>query len=409
MTGKYREASTEADLALPRRSIETAVRGMHRQSSQATITLPNEYGAFGEAGLPTVFPMVIDANALRDELLRTTRKNQRTILCNAANSGVLRLFCAAHVVEEVHKHAAEWATTQGLDPAAVQAVWETSYLPLLRCVAIPEPLTTARENERLAVLADPTSRYGDPDDVPTATLALLLGAPLLSKDASPLRAVYGDGFDHVAHARWLRALAAGGDLGPLSQYMQTASMATFAVGYGIYAAVKGLARRVSLPWLVGSAVATALGSLLISPEEKQRARMTAGRFLAGALELFGEIMKLHSAAKRQFDTLAAPRPSWDDVANEVGGNRVLMRYSLYELARSPSSDLSAAELRERLPLDDSVPHGEAEVRAVLRAGCCFEQIYPGRFQVGAALAHGAATELDLLGGGLFGVEPLRDR
>jgi predicted nucleic acid-binding protein len=250
MTDKYREANTEADLALPRGSIETAVRGMHRQSSQATITLPNEYGAFGHAELPTVFPMVIDANALRDELLRTTRKNQRTILCNAANSGVLRLFCATHVVEEVHEHAAEWATTQGLDPAAVQAVWETSYLPLLRCVAIPESLTTARENERLAVLASPTSRYGDPDDVPTATLALLLGAPFLSKDASPLRAVYGEGVDHLAHAHWLHALSAGGDLGPLSQYMQTASMAMFALGYGIYAGVRGLARRIPLPWLM---------------------------------------------------------------------------------------------------------------------------------------------------------------
>jgi predicted nucleic acid-binding protein len=410
MTGKYREANTEADLALPRRSIETALRGMHRQSSQAAITLPNEYGAFGEAGLSTVFPMVIDANALRDELLRTTRMNQRTILCNAANSGVLRLFCAAHVVEEVHKHAAEWATTQGLDPAAVQAVWETSYLPLLRCVAIPQPLTTARENERLAVLANPTSRYGDPDDVPTAALALLLGAPLLSKDASPLRAVYGEGFDHLAHAHWLRALSAGGDLGPLSQYMQTASMAMFALGYGIYAGVRGLACRIPLPWLVvGGAVAIGLGSLFIPPASKQRARTTAGSFFAGSLELLGEIAMLHSAAKRQFDTLAAPRPSWEDVTNEVGGNRALMRHALYHLARSPSSDLSAAELRERLRLDDSVPHGEAKVRAVLRAGCCFEQIYPGRFQVGAALVRGAATKPDLLGGGLLGVESPRDR
>ena len=410
MTGKYREASSKADLALPRRSIETAVQGIHRQSSQATIALPNEYGAFGEAGLPTVFPMVIDANVLRDELVRTIRENQRTILCSAANSGVLRLFCAEHVVEEVYRHAGEWATTQGLDPVAVEVLWETSYLPLLRCVAIPENLTTARENARLAVLANPTCRYGDPDDVPTATLALLLGAPLLSKDASPLRAVYGEGFDHLAHANWLHALSAGGDLGPLSQYMQMASMTMFALGYGLYAGVRGLARRVPLPWLVvGGAVAIGLGSLFIPPADKRRARTTAGSFLAGSLQLVGEIAMSHSAAKRQFDTLAAPRPSWEDVAHEVGGDRALMRYSLYHLARSSSSDLSAAELRERLRLDDRVPRGEAKVRAVLRAGSCFEQIHPGRFQVGAALARGTATEPGLTGSGLFGVEPVRNR
>jgi hypothetical protein len=50
---------------------------------------------------------------------------------------------------------------------------------------------------------------------------------------------------------------------------------------------------------------------------------TAGNFFAGALELFGEIAMLYSAAKRQFDTLAAPRPSWEDVTNQLGGNRAL--------------------------------------------------------------------------------------
>ena len=69
--------------------------------------------------------------------MRTIGENQRTILCSAANSGVLRLFCAEHVVEEVYRHAGEWATTQGLDPVAVEALWETSSLPVLRCVAIP--------------------------------------------------------------------------------------------------------------------------------------------------------------------------------------------------------------------------------------------------------------------------------
>lgn len=46
---------------------------------QAPLSYANEHGAFGDADHQSVFPMVIDANVLRDEALRTLRSEQRTI------------------------------------------------------------------------------------------------------------------------------------------------------------------------------------------------------------------------------------------------------------------------------------------------------------------------------------------
>jgi predicted nucleic acid-binding protein len=384
------EALPGVQAAAPRRAtLATAIAGTHRQSSRAPIVLANEHGAFGHAGVSTVFPMVVDANVLRDELLRTVRKDDRTILCNAANGGVLRLFCAEHVIEEVERHAAGWALSKHVDPASVRDVWEATYLPLLRVVAIPAGLTTSIENEGLSVLADPASPYGDPDDVPTATLALLLAAPLLSRDRNPLRAVYGPEVNHVSHAQWLGALAAGGDLGPLSVYLQMSTMAIYGLGKASVSAFRALAQRVPWEWIVAAGAGTAgLASLLLEPATKRRLGAGVGQVLGSAVELFGEISVLHSGAQRQFATLAAPTPSWDDIADDLTAEQCLRRSCLHALARSPKSDLSAAELRDSL---QACP-GEARIRSALRTDVCFEQTYAGRFQVGPALMRVGALD-----------------
>jgi predicted nucleic acid-binding protein len=179
------------------------VRGAHEQARRAPITTADEHGRFPAVMLHDVFPLVIDANVLRDEILRTVRKGQRTILWTATNSGVFRLFCAEHVVEEVEEHLERWATKKKLDIEAARRAWVDFYRPLLRVVEVASDLTSLEESERLQALATRGGPHGDPDDVPTATLALLIGAPLLSKDNNALRAVYGDDFDRTAHKQWL--------------------------------------------------------------------------------------------------------------------------------------------------------------------------------------------------------------
>ncbi len=277
-----------------------------------------------------------------------------------------------------------------LSPDAAHSVWRMAYLPLLRVVSIPPGLTTPAESSRLAVLADPHNPYGDPDDVPTATLALLLAAPLLSKDRNALRAVYGAEFDHVAHTQWLGALAAGGDLGPLSTYLQLSSTAIVGAGKAGVAVFRALARRVPWPWLLAiGAGAVGLASLVLEPAARREIRAGIGRILLGAIELVGEISALHSAAQREFATLAAPAPCWGEIAAGLASDLQLSRLCLHEFARAPQSELSAAELRDVL----QVQAGEGRIRAALRTGACFEQVYAGRFQVGRALVRAEAIEM----------------
>lgn len=368
------------------RPLDDALNQWHARSAQDPIGWPDEQGAFGPTVLPFVFPVVVDANVLRDELLRMARTGQRTILANAANSGVLRLFCATHVVDEVDEHFLEWAEKKRIDPAEVQRVWETTYLPLLRCVEVPGGLTAPPEAERLAVLGDALSQYGDPDDVPTATLAVFLGAPLMSKDKNALRAVYGDAFDYEGHVNWLDALRAGGDLGPLGGLIQVSSMFIAGLGVGSYKGIKALARHVPWSWLLfGGVIGGSVVNHLLPEVRKQRALSVVGNALGLAGRAFVEVSALHGAARTQFEGLSPDGPQWVDLAAALGSEATLARVCLHTLARSPRGDLSARELSQRIGMNAEISSSEAKVQSTLWGGACFEQPYRGRFQVGSAL------------------------
>lgn len=48
-------------------------------------------------------------------------------MCNTANIGVLRLFCAEHVVDEVYEPLEGRAIDKGLDPDEALRIWESDY------------------------------------------------------------------------------------------------------------------------------------------------------------------------------------------------------------------------------------------------------------------------------------------
>ena len=90
------------------------------------------------------------------------------------------------------------------------------HLPLIRVVQIGEghlAWLSPAELDRVRHLAEPCQ---DPDDVPSAVLALLLEAFFLSEDVKPLRAVYGHA-DLSGHREWVSILKAGGDVGQLGK------------------------------------------------------------------------------------------------------------------------------------------------------------------------------------------------
>ncbi|WP_344620252.1 PIN domain-containing protein [Dactylosporangium salmoneum] len=337
--------------------------------------------------LPEVFPVVVDANALRDDLLRVASGRGRTLMLNAANSGILRLYCAPHVLHEVDEHLDEWSAQRALDPSVVRAAWDSDVAPLLRCVEVPDGLTIAVEQERLDFLAQPpsTNRYCDPDDVPTATLAILLNAALLSKDKAPLRAVYGEQHDHLAHAQWRDQLRAVGDLGPLGRLIGGLNSLLGLAASGVINGLAGTARRVPWPWLVVGALATA-GAVryLVTPETRRKVQATLGTGLSAVAASAAEIAAHREAARRQFETLLPAQPGWSEITSYRSSAATLIRASLYHLARSPQSDLSATELTDVLRQTNGFPRGETKVRAVLRREAAFYEPYRGRFQVGAA-------------------------
>lgn len=383
------EQAKPGDSPAARDAVLSMLRDAHRRNRAAPVTAPDEYGLFPPATLPEVFPVVVDANAFRDDLLRVAAGKGRTLMLNAANSGVLRLFCAPHVLQEVDRHLAEWSAQRALDPATVRAAWESNVAPLLRCVEVPDGLTTAVEQDRLDFLGQPpeTNRdYCDPDDVPTATLAVLLNAALLSRDKAPLRAVYGEHRDHLAHAQWLGQLRAVGDLDPLGRHIAAVNSLLELTSSGVFHGLSTAARRVPWPWLVVGALAAA-GTIryLVTPETRHNVQAALGVGLSAVAANVAEVVSSREAAQRQFETLLPVQSAWDEITAQRGGAAALTRACLYHLACSPQSDLSAAELAAVLRQTAGFPRGEAKVRATLRREVAFGEPYQGRFQVGNAV------------------------
>ncbi len=153
----------------------------HARNAIAPIHRPDEQGGFVSSSLAGatlgrgVPPIVADANRLRENVLYSCRTGRRTVLITAANSGATRIYCASHVLEEVAEHAREWTErSAGVSLGSFLEQWESEYLPLIREVQdgeIPLGVLNPVELERLAQL-----HLKDPDDVPSATLALALGA-----------------------------------------------------------------------------------------------------------------------------------------------------------------------------------------------------------------------------------------
>jgi predicted nucleic acid-binding protein len=373
-------------------ALRETISSMHRYSTSAPIKLADSAGAFPATLLPFVFPVVIDANALRNDLIRTTGRGDRTVLVSAANSGVLRLFCARHVVDEVWKYLPEWSKKAKLLEEDVARTWASQYLPLLRCVDLPDGLLSGDQAERIRRLSVAGTKDGDPDDVPTATLALLLRAPLLSKDRKALRAVYGPDLDYEAHVQWLDALRSGGDMGPLGQFFVAAGLLAAGIAAGTFKAVVAIIKSVPWPLLVLFGI---LGGVafryLISSEMKGKVAESTRTAAREGWELLQKMLITYAEAKQEFETLVPPAPTWPEMAEAIPPSALLSRACLCHLSRVQRSNQSAGDLHGSLHfIDDLIPHGEDKVRQTLRAGSPFVEVYKGRFQVGAALVRSAA-------------------
>jgi hypothetical protein len=370
-------------------ALRRALLDAHRRSAKEPIVFPSAHGAFSDSYFVPPPPVVPDASRLRNDILYACRNEQRTTLVTAANAGLFRLFCAQHVVDEVVEHSADWTDGSPVSRTAFLRRWVREYLPVIRVVRSDDELLASLlspdEATRIAALAE-----HDLDDVPSATLALVLGAFYLSNDSPALRAVYGPEADLTEHGKWVEVLKAGGDAGELGRMFHAMVAMAVLLGGGLATGVKRVATALG-PWgLVPLGLGAALVVRRTSEDTKHRLKSAAAS--AGTTLL--EMCTAYQEVLTRFERTAPTVPGWEALAAANDPDAVLIRACLHTLARSPVSDRSAEELARQLPLLD-VPQGEAKVRRVLRTHGCFFEVWRGRWQVGE-VAELLAAYLDRL-------------
>ncbi len=212
--------------------------------------------------------------------------------------------------------------------------------------------------------------------MPSATLALALGAFFLTQDKPALRSVYGPDLDLEGHLAWVDVLKAGGDASALGGVMFAAVAIPAAAGAGLFA----LGRRLTAypPWVL-AAIGVSVGLLAVQVSSETWRKLRSG--LSDTATAFVYVYARYAAAFESFRRKAPSLPGWEELAQTNDRRMVLARACLHALARSPVSDMSARELAGVLP-SLGVGQGEQLVRQAMRAHSCFDQPYQGRWQVG---------------------------
>jgi predicted nucleic acid-binding protein len=369
--------------------VQGMVRHFHLYNTTEAIRLPDADGVFPATTLWRASLVVVDANTLRNDIIYACRhEGTPTTLVNGANSQMLRLFCARHVLEELHEHYREWCEEEDVPVTKFVKHFKTSYAPLLRAVRqVPDGLLSTEEQDRVEVLG-----VDDPDDIPSVTLALLLRAFYMSEDLKACRAVYGREFSSDEVRAWREVLSAGGDAGVVGSLFQVGAMLTGALGMGVWGLFDKLTGSLN-PWirlLIAGVVIGGGGYLYQRMPEKRRDGVRNG--LGQALNVATAFSAEHVAATTRMNRALPAAPIWERLAGEQQRRNVLTRACLHTLGRA-QGHLSAVELAELLP-GLGVGQSAPLVRQVLyKYPGCFESVYSGRWQVGTALVR-APRDLD---------------
>jgi predicted nucleic acid-binding protein len=362
----------------PAELIEQLVRQSHLKHSVAESYAADNAGAFRESSLAALYgealPVVVDANILRCDIARAVKQGHRTVLTSAANEGALRLYCASHVIDEVQEHGERWAMECGVDYTDFLERWDENYLPLLRLVDTDtlRPLLSPEEERRI-------SELGDPDDVPSVTLALAIQAVYLSEDRRPHFTVYNFKTTVEERKDWLLPLMAASDYAQLSLYVHGTAFAPVVAIAGLVELSKRLQN-----WLPGSPLflfgAAAFAGAWFSGEKKTA--ILNGVKAVGQFYYNGMLMPAQET-RQAHQRLIPQVPTWDELLETNSRTEVLTRAIVHAMARS-KGDLptprSVSKLLTGVPVDTS----PARVGKILHSGA-FVATYRGCWQLGKAL------------------------
>lgn len=325
-----------------------------------------------------VHPCVADAMTLIQDVMRNVTDGQQTALMGAVEVGTIRLLCTEKVGAEVEEHLEEICIARGVDVDAAWEVWDLDHWPHLWVVNLPVG-TVVDPRVNLVALEDP-------DDVPTAELALLLAATVLSDDQHLTR-------PGIAKPNWLSFAIHGRRAARTDENLYYAGMGTTFIGRLGFEAIK-LAVRNPLPAL------GILGLATLARRSREPSGRPPGHGVWGSVKKVGELamrgmehtLAIREAAIAELVNAAVADPEPSEV---VRAARLIARSPrLPVTAHDLASHLAAQEApqsgstrprdivtgeRSRLDLEAPV----ASARRLLRSGPdIIREGPPGRFQIG---------------------------
>jgi predicted nucleic acid-binding protein len=218
------------------------------------------------------------------DVLHYLRTDHETQLIAAANHGSLRLLVPSEVIGEVDYYLADITTRAGLDGAAAEIIWDRIYCPRIREVDLTG---IALSDARLNAVA-----LRDPNDLPAATLTLLV-APSILLTADKDLGVISDA--NWAAVRKAAKTTQAGDA--------VVTGATLIGGAGIQLTGKVIDLAVRAPKVAAVAAAVTAGAIgaahVVFPEQTARAksavRDTLRRAGKSAAEFAAHVLEGHAA------------------------------------------------------------------------------------------------------------------
>jgi predicted nucleic acid-binding protein len=361
----------------------------HAEHAVAPVRYADRSGAFLESVLEVLFgdalPIVPDANVLRANIGRACRDGHRPVLITGANTGTFRLFCAEHVLEEVAEHSERWASEFKIPPEAYVGCWREHFLPHIRLVKTTKlgDLLSPEECERIDKL-----RLRDPDDVPSATLALALGAFYVTEDATARLAVYGVEANAAERNNWLAALRCAGDAGELYKLVAIASAVPTLSVAGVWNFGRWLYQR--YPWAL--AIGAGIGLFLAARVKKETYRAIGTTLGDGFLRFADGVIRPYNENIERLRAMLPTLPAWEELVATNSRDSVLMRACLHTLARSRKSPMTVRDLTEELP-ELGIGQNAQRVGKMLHNNECFFEPYRGYWQVGHAIVRAPSGEV----------------
>jgi hypothetical protein len=242
-------------------------------------------------------------NILHDCIGRSAKRAEPTALVTVANTRGARIYCAAHVIDEFVKYREVWAAHYRVSAAAYQDAFVSFYRPLVRTVPTDglEEMLLPDERARLDVL-----RVEDSDDVPTATLAIALGAVPITKDHAPWKAVHGAPTDALHLDLWLSRLMSIGDRAETEKLLSFTLAGVAAPG--VAAIHWGTKLYRYSPLAFGIAAAFIAGAAFCIPRPVYRKGWDAIK--TGSGNINEAIMTPHVQANGELQRELPPFPTW---------------------------------------------------------------------------------------------------